>query len=500
VVFQPNNSASIFGNGTLPNADPARQVQTQIEVLSSPPVRDLVAKALKMSPPPKVTASAITGTNALQIRAASTVARTASDTANAYAAAFTTYTQTQASDYIASVSKQLQSEIGGLQEQVNALDAQVSAAQVSARATVQTNLSPQRQLLLSELANLQETLSKAQAQAVTPTNGAQLITPAKVPSSPSSPKPVRDAALGLIVGILFGTAVALLRDFLDDALMSKEDLERASSGLPVVGLVPAVPSWKPSDGPRLVSVETPMSPTAEAYRSIRATTQFLSTESSLQVLQVTSPSAGEGKTTTVANLGVAMAGAGHNVCVCCSDLRRPRLHEFFGLSPEEGLTSVLTGDIPLSAAIQLVPHVPRLSVLPAGPTFGDPSELISSSRVPALLDALRRQFDIVLIDSPPVLPVADAVVLSQLVDAVLIVARVGTTTRRGISRTLELLRGVEAPLVGSVLNGVSDEGAYGYGDQYYVYYNSSAPGRRQSDQSRSVGGRTRRSDAHAAAE
>ena len=111
--------------------------------------------------------------------------------------------------------------------------------------------------------------------------------------------------------------------------------------------------------------------------------------------------------------------------------------------------------------------------MPAGPSLENPSEVLSSSRTTDLIKALRLQFDVVLIDSPPVLPVADSVVLSRLVDAVLVVATVGQTTRRGLGRTIELLRSVDAPLVGTILNAVRDEGAYGYGDGYNAYYEAS---------------------------
>jgi succinoglycan biosynthesis transport protein ExoP len=475
VVFQPNHSAQVFGGGTIPSADPAREVQTQIEVLQSPPVRDLVAKALSLTVAPAIKATAVTGTNALKIEASSTIPRTAADIANAYAHAYTTFTQAQAVDYLNSVGKQLQTQIADLQAKIDALDQRVATAPAAERATLQTSLSQQRQSLLAQSANLQETLNSVQAQSVAPSNAAQLVTPAKVPASPSSPKPVRSGALGLVIGLLFGVALALVRDYLNDSIMSKDDLERSARGLPVIGMVPAVAGWKPSDGPVLISASAPASPTAEAYRTVRASLQFISAERDLTVIQVTSPSAGEGKTTTVANLGAALAKAGQRVCVCCSDLRRPRLHEFFDLTSDYGMTSVLSGDVPLSAAIQRAPNVPHLWVLPAGPVVENPSEVLSSSRAADLIRALRLQFDVVLIDSAPVLPVADAVVLSRLVDATLVVAAVGRTTRRGLSRTIELLRGVDAPLLGTILNGVVSEGTYGYGDGYYLYYETRAP-------------------------
>lgn len=470
VVFQPNTAAPLFGTGNSPSIDPARDIQTQIEVIRSPPVRDQVAKALHTAVAPKVSAQAVGGTNAIRIVATSPVPRQAADAVNAYATAYTTFSRSQALNYLTTIGNQLQSQITTLQQQIDGLDQQVANAPIALRPTVQANLSQQRQSLLSQQTNLKQTLSQAQAQSAIPNGTAQLVTPAKLPSSPSTPKPLRDGALGLVVGLLFGVALALLREYLDDSVSSKEDLERSSHGLAMVGMVPAVASWKPTDAPVVISVSMPTSPAAEAYRTLRASLQFLSTEQSLQVIQITSPSAGEGKTTTVANLGVALAAAGLRVCLCCCDLRRPRLHEFFGVSSDIGLTSVLRGDVPLSKAVRRADGVDRLWILPAGPTADNPAEMLSSGRATDLIKAVRLQFDTILIDSPPVLPVADALVLSRLVDATFVVATVDQTTRRGLSRTVELLRGVEAPLIGTILNGVTGDAGYGYGEGYYAYY------------------------------
>src|SRR5207249_10429878 len=134
--------------------------------------------------------------------------------------------------------------------------------------------------------------------------------------------------------------------------------------------------------------------------------QFMGLDQTLKTVQVTSPSPGEGKTTTLANLGVVLSRAGQNVILVCCDLRRPRIHEFFGLSNEVGFTSVLLGDTPLSAALRKVPDEERLMVLASGPEPPNPSELLSGTRAVEVFTALQGMADIVLIDSPPVLPVA----------------------------------------------------------------------------------------------
>jgi capsular exopolysaccharide synthesis family protein len=189
---------------------------------------------------------------------------------------------------------------------------------------------------------------------------------------------------------------------------------------------------------------------------------------------MTSPSAGEGKTTIIANLGVCLAQAGQRVIIACCDLRRPRLHEFFGLDNAVGFTSVLLGQMPAFAALQPVAGEPNLSILASGPLPSNPSELLSTDRAAEVLAALRGEADIVLIDSPPLLPVTDAAVLTRLVDGTVLVVTVGSTTRKQISQALEVLGQVDAPLIGTVLNNVSAEGSY-----YYKYEPDPTPRRQQ---------------------
>jgi capsular exopolysaccharide synthesis family protein len=279
--------------------------------------------------------------------------------------------------------------------------------------------------------------------------------------------------LGVVLGLLFGVGLAFLVEYLDDSIKGKDDLERAALGVEILGVIPAVASWKTKEEARVVSMTDPTSPPAEAYRTLRTAVQFLGLDREVRSIQLTSANAQEGKSTTLANLGVAFARAGQRVVLVCCDLRRPRIHEFFGLSGEKGLTSVLLGEIDLGAALQPT-SVERLVVLPSGPLPPNPSELLASRRVHDLLAGLKRDGYMVLVDSPPVLPVTDGMLLSKRVDATLLVCVAGQTTRKEVARAVELLEQVNAPLVGAVLNGVTDEGTYGYAYRYYGSANGSS--------------------------
>jgi capsular exopolysaccharide synthesis family protein len=334
--------------------------------------------------------------------------------------------------------------------------------------------SAQRQSLAAQQGTLQAQLVQLQAAANVNRGGAEVLRRPVVPKSAFSPKPVQSGLLGLGVGLLLGVGLAFLRDYLDDRIRTKEDLDAVLPEVPVLAIVPRLGTWKNRATTRLASVDEPSSDVAEAYRSLRTSVQFRSLDRPLRVLQVTSAAAAEGKTTTVANLAVALARAGQRVAVIDGDLRRPRLHDFFGLRPDVGFTSVLLGDIDWRRALVPAKGVERLWVLPAGPIPPDPSEVLSGARAAELLEALADHVDVVILDSPPVLPVADASALATRVDGVLVVVNAGATSAKQLRRAIELLAQVDATVIGTALNGVRDTGAYGAYGYAYGYRSSSA--------------------------
>ena len=245
-------------------------------------------------------------------------------------------------------------------------------------------------------------------------------------------------------------------------------LSRAAYGLPTLGLMPSVPSWKTATEPLVAALTSPTSPAAEGYRSLRTAIQFASLDRELRIIQVTSPGASEGKSTTLANLAVVFGRVGSRVCAVDCDLRRPRLHTFFGVPNEPGFTSVLNGELPLSRTVGPT-SAANVYLLASGLAPLDPSEVLATTRTKGVLTSLSDQFDIVLVDSPPTLPVTDAAVLSRHVDAVVVVVDAGRTKKRALTRAIELLRQVEAPILGLVINRADEESRYGYTyDNKYV--------------------------------
>jgi capsular exopolysaccharide synthesis family protein len=281
---------------------------------------------------------------------------------------------------------------------------------------------------------------------------ASLTREAAVPGAPFEPNLRRNVIVALGIGLLLGVALAFVREQLDDTVTSRSDLEAVTGGLPVLGIVPRPEQRRGREPVGLAAAEDPSSPMAEAYRTLRTAVQFLSVDRSLQTLLVTSPAVGDGKTTTVANLAVSVARADRKCAVLAGDLRRPRIHEVFGLAPQPGVTTVLLGESDVETALQPVPGEEGLSLLAAGEVPPNPSELLSSDAAAKIIAGLADTHELVLIDSPPVLPVTDALILAQQVDGVILVADARRTELADLSEAWQRLTQVGAPLVGTVLN------------------------------------------------
>ncbi|MBN1977162.1 MAG: polysaccharide biosynthesis tyrosine autokinase [Anaerolineae bacterium] len=278
---------------------------------------------------------------------------------------------------------------------------------------------------------------------------------------PVSPRKMLNTALAGAVGGLLAVGVAFLVEYLDDTIKTPEDVNRAL-GLDTLGVIGKLAKGTEE----LVAVTRPLSPVSEAFRVLRTNIRFSSVDKPIRTLLVTSAGPTEGKSTTAANLAAVMAQAGLKAIIVDADLRRPRLHQVFGIHPRGGLTgSLLEGT--MDGRLQ-PSQVEGLAVLPAGERPPNPSELLGSRRLRELLGLLTQHVDVVVIDSPPVLPVTDAAVLAQSVDGVLLVIDAGET-RRGIAQhAVESLRQVGANVIGAVLNRMSaGKGGYYYYREYY---------------------------------
>jgi len=287
------------------------------------------------------------------------------------------------------------------------------------------------------------------------TGEAQLVQPATAPSAPSSPKKTRNVALGILLGIVLGISLALLRDQFDRRLKTVEEAE-AAFGLSVLATIPQSRQIGDSAG-----IETGLrGEEAEAFRMLRANLQYFGIDQELKSILVTSSASEDGKTMVAWNLALTEAHAGKRILCIEADLRRPTLAQRLQLANERGLGLVLAGSLEPQAAIQKARGV---DVLPAGALPPNPAELIDSARMEGLLDWAEREYDRVIVDTPPAAIVADALPLIKRVDRVLVVVRLRRTARDAAEHLQEQLTIIEAPVIGIVVNGAPTQAD----DSYY---------------------------------
>jgi non-specific protein-tyrosine kinase len=287
-----------------------------------------------------------------------------------------------------------------------------------------------------------------------------VIHPATLPGSPIKPDRPLYVGLGIVVGFLLGCAIAVVRELLDNTIKRAADLE--TLGISVLGMIPF--DKRTSSSPLAFQVDG-QGRRAEAYRLLRTNLQFINVDRAPKTIAITSALVGEGKTTTAINLAAALADAGKRVFLVEADLRRPTIATAMGLVPELGLTSVLIGKVPLADALQSAGR--NLAVLTSGPVPPNPSELLVSKQVRDVIAELSRIADYVVIDTAPLVPVADGAEVSALADATLLVVRTGKTSWDHAAQALAALDNVGHAAVGAVLNMV--ERGTGYGDYQYGY-------------------------------
>jgi polysaccharide biosynthesis transport protein len=312
------------------------------------------------------------------------------------------------------------------------------------------------------VAVLEERLTEIQS---TVPDAGEVLVDAVAPRSPTSPNLWLNVGLALFFGLFVGLMIAFVRERVDDRLRGRADLED-TTGAPVMTTIPAVASWRDRTVPQVVALETPRSPAAEAYRTLRTSVLVTAAQQGVKTIMVVSAVAGEGKTTTAANLAVVLAQADKRVVLISADLRRPRLHEFFGLpSADRGLSEVLTGQRRPWESLRSG-KVENLWIMSSGKVSEQPTELLQSEGMRELLTDQRDVVDFILIDCPPVLAVADALVLVPMVDGVLFVADAKSTPRGAVIQARAQLDQVGARIIGSVLNDVEGVTGYAYYGQY----------------------------------
>ncbi len=371
--------------------------------------------------------------------------------AETFIAWYRAQTQKRYGEYATTLLEQMQelsTEMAALQAQIAALPAPAASPDRAEKPSLEMTLAAYHKIYAQRAALYGRTL----ATIALAEDDLVVVAKARAPQDPmgsSRRRVARNMILAGIVGVVLAIGVAFLWEYLDDTIKTADDVKRAL-GLSTLG---AVSTLLTAGGESSVATQ-PHAAASERFRMLRTNIRYFDVERPLRTLLVTSASPGEGKSTLLASLAVVMAQAGQKVALLDGDLRRPRLHRLFDVPLHGGLTeSLLTGR--LDGNVQAVPEVAGLSVLPAGPLPPNPAELLGSRRMRELLDDLAQQADVVLIDSPAVLAVTDAVVLAHMVDGVLLVVESGKTRRGMALEAIARLRQVRSNLIGVVLNRVT---------------------------------------------
>ncbi len=395
-----------------------------------------------------------------------------------------------------SYSQELVGKILAMEIEIQSLSAKANALRMIVnRYSRRMNVLPEKSLKLARLQRstkvgeniflmLKEKHEEARIKEAGQIGNVRIVDKAIAPEEPIRPKKKLNVLLGAFLGILLGGGMALFLESLDTSLKSIEDIE--DLGLSVLGHIPRIgrtkaakktkkePGQTPDQEVRkvasnLITHFAPKSPVSEAYRTFRTNIQFSNLDSPPQTILVTSPGPGEGKSTTVANLAITFAQMGTKTVLMDTDFRRPILHSIFGLEKETGITNYLAAKAPLETVIKKT-AVPNLDVITCGVIPPNPSELLASEKMKGFLEQLKARYQMILFDTPPVIAVTDAAVLSLFLDGVVLLTSARQTSQQALARAKTLLENVKAKILGVVLNKVEAKSTYGSYNYYYYYH------------------------------
>jgi capsular exopolysaccharide synthesis family protein len=446
LLFAPADSA-------VNPVDHARAISTLTALAKTDRVIGAAAQRIGVPTSELKDAISVNGTDTedlIRITATASRGTTAANYARAVGTAFI--------DWRTSIQQeQIRARITSLQDQLTQLSGRTTPSAVAAAGDLRAQLAEAE----AELANSNGDLREA--------------APATPPKSPYTPHPLRDLAIGLLAGVLLGAGLAFIRERLDRRLRSLEQVEQAY-GLPMLGVVPFVRAAARGRRPAALANFDSTSALADSFRNIRTNLQLvtLGEDDSARVIVVSSAVPGEGKSAVAANLAAAIASSGRNVLALSADLRSPTLHEYFGRRHDDGLIQVLSGERRLKDAARFVSMNgaspsgnSALALLGSAERVFDPAVLFQSRAMENLLSEAKGYYDFIIVDAPPLLAAADATVLAQRGDTLLLVARLGGVTRQDAARTLRVLQMAEVSAVGVVAIGHPDpDEGYGYGYGY----------------------------------
>jgi non-specific protein-tyrosine kinase len=446
---------------------------TYAEMLVDRPVLEGVIERLSLPTTPedlgeKITVEIVRNTQLLVVTVEDPSPTLAAGIANTLGQVFAERIRELQTQRYSATQSGLAKQVGDMEQQIYfTSQALVEEHDPAQKLQLEARLTEYRRLY-SNLVTNYEQVRLAEAQTSTNVVVSQ---PAAPPREPVRPKTVQNTLLAALAGMLLAAGAVFAIDALDDTLKNPDEI-RQRFGLPVLGIIAS----HAMEGERPISLSQPRSPVAEAFRSMRTNITFAGVDRPLRRILITSATPQDGKTTVSTNLAVALAQGEWKAVLIDADLRRPQVHRKFGLPNRAGLSELFIHELGILPELIQADGVPGLAVITSGSLPPNPSELLTSRKLTGILDRLNQDYDLILIDTPPVLSVTDAVALAPGMDGVILVAKPGQTRRRDFQLTLEQLRAVNARILGVVLNDVETQsrkyGYYygGYGSKYSHYY------------------------------
>lgn len=476
LISEKDTGAALLGT-VLPelSSQPERALQTQVELVRVRPVAEAVIKKLGLQVTPEVllksvTVEALGQTNMIVVRATAATPERAAEIANTTAAEYVQASKQRKRESIQQAADEVEVRLEQVRSDILELGRRLQASG-SAK-----DFAAEIQIATDSYAALSDKLEQLRINEQLESGSGIVVQPAVPEDTPVEPQPLRNTVLGLAVGLVFGLGMAFLYEYLDNTIKSTEEAERVYAAT-VLGIVPMDKLDKGSRR-RLTIVESPGSAAAEAYRVVRNSLDFINFEHELKTLLVTSAAPAEGKSTVAANLAMSLAQAGKKVVLVSCDFRRPTTDQFFDINNLIGLAEVLLGTHSLKSALQQAAGE-QLLILSAGKMPPNPNELLGSTKMREVITSLEEWADWVIIDTAPVLAVADPVSVARWVDGVLMVSKAGESTKEAAAKAVELVGKVGARVIGVVVWGLDEsknKPGYGYGYGYYTgasyYYRS----------------------------
>lgn len=449
------------------STQPERSVQTQVELIRSKALAERVVSAMQLEASPeelmgKVAVEPLGKTNIISIKVTDGNPVEARDLAIEYARQYQEWRIEESAKGLRSAASEMMDKSREAEDDVRELSRQLGEKLGKQDISEEDKLKLQN--AVSKYLESEQELRKLTVAEELVSGQYEILLDEEVPGEPVSPRPARNGLLAFFTSVLLGLGLAFLVDYLDDTVETREEAERLVEA-PILGEIPREGEGKEDRRSVIVMVSSPKSSTAEAFRSLRTNIQYINYEQDLKLLMFTSAGPEAGKSFTVANLGVALAEAGHRVIVICADMRKPNLHTFFHLDNKAGLSNVLIGKATMEECLRSS-GMANLKVLTSGPLPPNPSELLGSRRMNEVLEKARKMADVVLLDTPPVLATSDSAVLGPRVDGVILVISAGSSKRDETKKTRALLEQVKTRIMGVVLNNVGEAHSYGY---YYYY-------------------------------